>query len=284
MQEAVVHLSVAGVRITRSPDLPLEALLLGRPVAEAAALLPRLFNLCRMAQGTAARMALGLPVVEDTIAEVLRDHAVKIFVTLRRVFGMTPLPLPALTANTLFGPPGVLPTSPGDLADWMQAELPTAELARQIAARFRRGQAIIRALPPPPDPLAEGAFENSPAARQADHPVLRAVEARDGRGPMWRYLGLLADAETALAGHLPAPRMQGDTAVVQAARGAYALRITRSGGLVTGLVRRTPTDHILAPGGALEQALTGVDPALAPLVVALHDPCVPVTVREATHA
>jgi hypothetical protein len=34
----------------------------------------------------------------------------------------------------------------------------------------------------------------------------------------------------------------------------------------------------------LQAALTGCDPMLAPLVVALHDPFVPVTVQEAEHA
>jgi hypothetical protein len=284
MQGAVVHLSDTGVRIARSPDLPLEALLLGRPVAEAADLLPRLFNLCRMAQGTAARMALGLSSVDDPAAEVLRDHAAKLFVTLRQAFGLSPLGVPRLDRAALFGPAGTLPHSLADLDLWTSTDLPSAELARQIARRFVPGQAVTRALPPPPSPLGDGPFENSAAGRQAHHPLLRAVEAQSGRGPIWRYLGLLADAEAAFAGALPPPRMEGDIAVVQAARGAYAVRISQSGGRVTGLDRRTPTDHLLATGGALEQALNGCDPTLAPLVIALHDPCVPVTVGEAEHA
>jgi len=284
MQGAVVQLTAAGPRIRRSADLPLEALLLGRPVAEAAALLPRLFNMCRVAQGSAARMALGLPVLEDPAAEVLRDHAARLFVSLRLAFGLAPLPLPGLTPQTLFGPAGALPQTLTDLTDWLQTDLPTAALGRSIAGLFAPGVATTRPLPLPPAPLTPGAFENSAAARQAGHPLLRALAARDGCGPLWRYLGLLADSGAALAGALPPPRMHGDTAAVQAARGTYALRITQAGGLVTGLARRTPTDHILAPGGALEQALTGLPPALAPQVIALHDPCVPITVQEAQHA
>jgi hypothetical protein len=284
MQGAVVHLAATGVRIDRGPDLPLEALLLGRPVAEVAVLLPRIFNLCRIAQGTAARMALGLPVIEDPNAEVLRDHAAKVFVTLRQAFGLAPLPLPVLTPQSLFGSATRLPETRADLDDWMRMDAPCAELAREIAGAFPCGSATTRALAPPPDPLALGAFENSAAARQAGHPLLRDIERRNGRGPMWRYIGLLADAGAAMAGHLPPPRMQDNTAVVQAARGAYALRITHTAGLVTGLTRRTPTDHLLAPGGALEQALSTCSPTLAPLVIALHDPCVPVTLQEAQHA
>ncbi len=97
----------------------------------------------------------------------------------------------------------------------------------------------------------------------------------------------MADLEAAVTGHLPAPRLRGGVAVVPAARGAYALRLTTAGGMVTGFARRTPTDHMLARGGALMQALATLPPGLrgrAGQIVALHDPCVPVTVREASHA
>jgi hypothetical protein len=284
MQGAEVTWAAGRARITRQADLPLGALLLGRPVADAATLLPRLFNICRMAQGAAACLAMGLPVTTDPAAEVLRDHAVKLFITLRVSFDLPPLPLPRLTAAALFGPGETLPQSLMDYQTWQTADLPAAALARDIARRFAPQTATCAALPTPPDPLAEGAFENSPAGRQSGHPLLRAIEAHTGRGPLWRYLGLLADAEAALKGQLPAPALQGQTAVVQAARGAYALRITHSSGLVTSLSRRTPTDHLLAPAGALEQALSGAQPSLAPLIIALHDPCVPVTIREAQRA
>ena len=63
-----------GPTLTAAAPLPVEALVLGRPVAEAAELLPRLFNLCRMAQGLAAKLALGLPATEDPGTEIIRDH------------------------------------------------------------------------------------------------------------------------------------------------------------------------------------------------------------------
>ncbi|MBW6494568.1 MAG: hypothetical protein K0B16_08445, partial [Burkholderiaceae bacterium] len=72
-------------------------------------------------------------------------------------------------------------------------------------------------------------------------------------------------------------------AVVAAARGAYALRLPQANGHVTGIARTTPTDQIAAPGGALVQSLASL-PAdlaeLAALVVALHDPCLPVDLHE----
>ncbi len=273
----------AGWRLGRQPGPDLAALLVGRPVEEVAALLPRLFNLCRMAQSAAACLALGLPCEGDPGAEVIRDHLARIFVTLRRAFGMAPL-RPDVAG--VFGP-GSLPRDLAGLTAWLAADIPAAELARAVAQTFPVGLGLCRSLPAPQG-AQTGAFENSPAGRQAAHPLLQAVEAEQGRGPLWRYLGMLADLEAALAGRLPGPRrLQDGTAVVQAARGAYALRLDQSAGRVTSLHRVTPTDHQLAPGGALEQALAGLPAGRADLalqLVALHDPCIPVTLAEPCHA
>ncbi|MDP3342406.1 hypothetical protein [Frigidibacter sp.] len=273
-----------GWRLGRQPGPDLAALVIGRPVEDVAALLPRMFNLCRMAQSTAACMALGLPGEGDPGAEVIRDHLARIFVTLRRAFGMAPL-RPDVAG--VFGPAGRLPRELAELTGWIAADLPAADLARAVVKTFPVGMALCRPLPAPQG-TQTGAFENSPAGRQTAHPLLRAVEADQGRGPLWRYLGMLADLEAALAGQLPAPRCLPDgTAVVQAARGAYALRLGQSAGRVTDMTRVTPTDHQLAPGGALEQALTSLSPNrpdLALRLVALHDPCIPVTLPEVCHA
>ncbi|GGH43305.1 hydrogenase expression/formation protein HupK [Frigidibacter albus] len=273
-----------GWRIDRQPGPDLAALVIGRPVEEVAALLPRLYNLCRMAQSTAACLALGLPCEGDPGAEVIRDHLARIFVTLRRAFGMAPL-RPDVAG--VFGPAGHLPRNVGELSGWLTSDLPAAELARAVVQSFSAGMAVCRPLPAPQG-TQTGAFENSPAGRQAAHPLLRAIEADQGRSPLWRYLGMLADLEAALAGQLPAPRcLPGGTAIVQAARGAYALRLDQSDGRVTTMLRVTPTDHQLAPGGALEQALAGLPaqrPDLALRLIALHDPCIPVTLAEPCHA
>ena len=271
----------AGPVLRPGPMLPVEAMLLGKPMAEAAEMLPRLFNLCRVAQGMAALLSLGLPAAGDLRAEVIRDHLMKLCLLLPRALGAAPLPLPA--------DPACLPGSRGLPADGNPAgwDSPLAPLATRIAAAFAPGEACSDALPPPPRPLAEGAFENSAAGRQAGHPALKAIEAAHGRGPLWRFFGLVADLDAALQGRLPAPTVANGIACVPAARGAYGLRIAQAGGIVTGLHRRTPTDHLLAPGGALIGALAALPlakRALAPLVVALHDPCIPVTIDEVQHA
>ncbi len=78
-----------------APRVPVARLVVGRSVDEVAALLPRLFNLCRSAQSAAVETALGRPVEETGIAqEILRDHLLKFHVTWPAFFGFTPCPLP----------------------------------------------------------------------------------------------------------------------------------------------------------------------------------------------
>jgi hypothetical protein len=292
--------------LAAAAPLPLEALVLGKPVTEAAELLPRLFNLCRAAQGMAAKLSLSLPVTEDPTDDVVRDHVLKLCITLPRTFGLPATPIPSLpegweapreaqstslppggggmgwggSAASLLGPHG-LPSGPQDI------EGPLAPLFQSVARTFPPGIATSPALSAPDAPLAEGAFENSAAGRQCTHPLLRNIEATHGRGPLWRLAGLMADLAAALDNRLPAPTVADGTATVPAARGTYALRLTHANGLVTGITRRTPTDHLLAPGGALRMSLSTLPQTLhhlAPQVIALHDPCVPVTVREAANA
>jgi hypothetical protein len=281
---AGISVGLSGWRIDRQPGPDLAALLTGRPVHEVATMLPRLFNLCRMAQSAAARMALDLPHDCDTSAEVIRDHLARVFVTLRRAFDLPPL-RPDLAG--IFGPMARLPRNMAELTDWLASPIPAAELGRVVAQSFPGGLGAVRALPAPHG-VQIGAFENSPAGRQAAHPLLRMVEADQGRSPLWRFLGMLADLSAACDGALPPPfRLADGTAVVQASRGAYALRLGQLSGRVTSVLRVTPTDHQLAPDGALASALAHLPKDRADLVirlVALHDPCSPVTVAEVQHA
>lgn len=284
MSRQVATITLAGVAtvISAPPALPIEALVLGRPALDVAELLPRIFNLCGAAQGAAARLSLGLPGSGATQAETIRDHLLKLCAILPRAFGKTPLSIPSDPA-ALVGPDG-LPRSVEHMTAWQS---PAAALAATIRDLFAPGVASCFALPAPSDPLAAGAFENSAAGRQAHHPLLRSVEEVYGRGPLWRYLGIVADLEAALFGELPPPALRDGVAVVAASRGAYALRLRQAGGLVTGMERRTPTDHLMAEGGALVQSLRALPTemrSLAPALIALHDPCVPVLLREAVDA
>jgi hypothetical protein len=277
-------------------DLPnppaLGALLHGKSPAQAAELLPRLFNLCSAAQGMAARLSLGLPAAPDAqeslAREVLRDHLLALFITLPRAAGLPALPLPQGwqkspdIASALWGGP-----RPVLLAQWLASTHGLAPLVARISARFGQ-QAQVDPLP---FATAENAdsmvpLENSPAARHAGNALLRQAETLAGRGPLWRLLGRILDAEAAARSALPAPAMRADgMALVPAARGVYALRLDTDQGRITRICRITPTDHMLAPGGSLRRALSALDqPALAPLLVALHDPCLPVKLPEVGHA
>ncbi len=76
--------------------------------------------------------------------------------------------------------------------------------------------------------------------------------------------------------------------MVTTARGACFLSAEVRDNRVAALERSTPSDHMLAPNGILEQSLNslpGSKRQLAHLVIDLMDPCSPVTFREvAPHA
>ena len=107
-------------------------------------MLPRLFNLCRVAQGMAALLSLGLPAAGDLRAEVIRDHLMKLCLLLPRALGAAPLPLPA--------DPACLPGSRGLPADGNPAgwDSPLAPLATRIAAAFAPGEACRCVAAPSP--------------------------------------------------------------------------------------------------------------------------------------
>lgn len=287
---AVLTLARRGDRLapqlTLPAPLPLDLLLAGKTATETALLLPRLFSLCRMAQETAACLTLGLPAPDAPAlaAEVLRDHLILLCATLPRAARLPVQALPNNPATFLCGPTGRLPATLAGL-EALAPNHPVLALLLGLAP----GEACTAALPPPqPDTVFAGqALENSPAGRQAHLPLLCEIEARLGRGPLWRYVGILADALAAHEGRLPPARLAQRTALVPAARGTYALRLSMVGGRVTAIARATPTDHLLAPGGALLAAfacLPAAKSALAPVILALHDPCIPLALQEAGDA
>jgi hypothetical protein len=272
---------------------PLGRLLAGKSSEAAANMLARLFNLCGAAQGAAARLSAGLELGPDMMTglarDVLRDHLLALFVTLPRDCDLPPMPLPANwqakgdLSGALWGGP-----RPLVLEDWLRSGAGLAPLAKAIRARFP-GQLGASG----PLPFASAAsvdrfepLENSPAMRHARDTLLKQAEAAHGRGPLWRLLGRICDAEDAALGKLPAPERRLDgMALVPAARGVYALRLRVRASGVRGIMRWTPTDHMLAPGGALRTALASTrDPALARLIVALHDPCLPTRLEVPAHA
>lgn len=293
---AALHIALTprGPDIRPPTPMPVAALLLGKSAEEAAETLPRLFNLCRAAQGMGARHALGLPVrPEDAAAlgrEILREHLMRLMVLWPRRLGLPPAPLPTEdeVAEAVFGPSGHLP-APEAFETWLSAGMGVAPVIAAIAAAFTPGEAVANLPPPSPDTLGRAvAQENSIATRHPGDPLLAGLAARHGRGPLWRAVARLVDLNAALQGRLDlAPRDAGGLTVVPAARGAYALSAQVTGGRVTAFERHTPTDHLLAPGGALALSLASLPGAkahLAPLVTDILDPCIPYEIAEAAHA
>lgn len=276
-------------KITPPDPVPVARLVLGRPPEEVAALMGHIFNLCGVAQGLAVRLSLGLPIAPlDARREILRDHLAKLCLHLPRALGLAPQPLPegwaaggaALQSWIWGGAP------PADLEAFLASGRGVAPLLTAFTKAFAPGEAVAD-LPPLTDPMQLTAQENSPAGRVAAHPLMAQAEAGFGRGPLWRVLGRALDLH-AVAEAVPEPELRADgTALVAAARGTYALRARAVAGVVTALARVTPTDHLIAPGGALSLSLATLPAAkigLAALVIDSLDPCVPVSVKEVRHA
>lgn len=289
------------LRALRPAALPVSRMIVGKPVREAADLLPRLFNLCRAAQGTAARLAFGLLVppehTEALRLEILREHLIRICLKLPGHFGAGPVALPrdwplagdALRA-AVFGPDGKMPDDCDGFERYLAEGGGLGRLLAQVRDCFGPHEAASAALPgmDAGNALCGGALENSVAGRQAPHPVLRMIERRMGRGPLWRTAARGYDAEACMNGLLPGLLVSGEGfAIVPAARGSYAVSASVAEGIVTGFRRVTPTDHLLAAGGVLDQALASLPAAragMAPLLLDILDPCSPVRLEEVCHA
>lgn len=286
----IITRGAGGLAMSRPAPLPIALMLQGRPVAEALDLLPRIFNLCRAAQAMALRLALGLGAGDTTAlrAEIRREHLAKLWLIWPGLLGLPPQPLRAdawadVWADVWGG------AVPDDLAGWLGAGRGAGPLLAAIARAFAPGEACARLpLVTPQSAFSAGPQENSVAARQAAHPLMRQAEHRFGRGPLWQALARVIEADALAKGDLPAITvLPCGTAIVPAARGAYAIRAEACEGMLTRFERRTPTDHLCAPGGGLEQALTALPlekHPLAPLVVDILSPCVPVAFREVADA
>ncbi len=272
-----------GLQVEAPAPLPVEQLVLGKPAEEVAELVPRLFNLCRHAQEVAVRMALGLPVRVDQDAklqlDIRREHMVQLGILLPEQLNLPPVPLTDAKVRL---------DGAETFDDLLSLIGPFAPVLRGIAERFSTGEGVAEGLElaTPEQTPTVVALENSVAARQAGHPVLRDIETHWGRGPLWRAVARLIEIATETP--LPAPgRTTSGWSVVPAARGYYAVRATVEAGRVTAFERITPTDHMLMSGGLLQRSLATLPEAkrtLAPLLLKILDPCVPLTLKGTDHA
>lgn len=270
-----------------APKPPVAAMLCGRPVGDAVTLLPRLFNLCRVAQDIAVRMVFDQPLAPtwraDLADDIARDHLLKLGVLLPRALDLpariTPRDNLADMAQALMGR---LPETGPGFQGYIGGDTPLAEMLRAVDRAFEAHEACAGDTLPIvlPHGFGPDLAENTVAQRHCDHPVMRDLEHRRGRGPMWRIMARALDIQACLARRLPDPQMGAGVVMVPAARGAYIIAARQENGVVSDFARTTPTDHLLMPQGVLEHSL-GSLPAqkhdLARLVVDILDPCVPVT-------
>lgn len=267
---------------------PVGRLVIGRPVSEVAEIVPRIFNLCPMAQRMAIVVAAGsVPTSEDKArlrAEICREHALRLAVLLPSRFGVDRMAVPASLDDQRIAFWGAdrLPA----LEDVMQSGAGIGPLLAAVADRFAEGVAVCAPLDAPDEIAAFGdaALENSVAARHPDHPWLTWIEARYGRGPLWRVAARAVDFDAFSRGLEPDIQSPATgRAMVPAARGTYALTMDVVDGCVARFDRMTPTDHLMADQGVMAQSLATLPPAshsLAGALVDILDPCSPVTLEE----
>lgn len=281
---------------TLPEPLPIAQMVIGKPAGVVATMLPRLFNLCRVAQAQAVGVALGLDTPADVATEILRDHLLKLFVTWPELLGLGSRPLPGNWSGdsegvlrAIFGPAGE-PVSPVDFGDFLLSGQGVAPVLRAIDRSFGKDEATCALLPlaTPETIWSTRPMENSVAMRHANNPSMRAIETARGRGPLWRAAARVLDVAAVYDKVIPAPYSpEPGVAVVSAARGAYGLKLKVDAGVVTDFARVTPTDTLIAPGGVLEQTLASIDPAragLAALVIDILDPCVPIRLQQGVMA
>ena len=280
-------------KVVTPPPLPVSDMFIGKPVGQVVEILPRLFNLCRVAQSVAIREALRLLVTEDDFealrVEILTDHAQKLLVMYPRALGLAPMCAMPKRAddirNCVFGGFTSLRTD-RDFAAFLESGQGAAPVLQAIYANFGPGVAVTEEFPL--SFRSSGAIENSAAARHQDHPVMRFLERVHGRGMLWRCFARLLDIERFSARAPNAERSADGWVRVPTARGAYFVRAEARDGVLTKLNRITPTDHMLVAGGIADRTLASVPTGksdIAQLAITLLDPCSPVTLtQEVAHA
>lgn len=300
MNAALPHTPTLSVKAT--PALPVDKMVIGMQAEEAAALLPRVFNLCRTAQSMAARAAFNLQIPEtapkDLADEIVREHVLRLCLRWPRMLGLPTVSLPPdwptnpkVLRQALFGDHGCLPDTLFELVEFMSAGIGIGQVLQAIHATFEHGEACTPklALSTPANVFEKVAQENSVATRHAHLQIMREIEAEFGRGPLWRVVAMGLDVQLCLEGALPNPvNVAQGRVVVPAARGLYAVTAKVNKGKVAEFQRTTPTDHLLAPNGTMQQALARThrsesDPA-AKLLIEILNPCIPVSLREVEHA
>jgi hypothetical protein len=283
------------LRVSAPPPRSPATLLIGKRPEDALRVLPLQFNLCPMAHGTAAALALGLTVppgnVPGLAGEILREHALVMLRDWPLALGGTP------DAEAL---KGLITLSPARL-DRLELDLfgmsAQAWLERGTPARTDPDTPALAALREvaswPADhgraPLAGDPTYLVRCMREDD--VIAAAADTAAPGLHLRMLARMREAARLVveiregAVNVRCGLAPDGGAWAEAARGKLRHRATLSGERIAAYSIATPTDSMTAPGGFLAQLLGSALRAPSALrrkafAIALScaDPCIEVDI------
>lgn len=279
------------LRVAKPPRLPIEDVMLRQPIDTAHRLLVQNVNYANASLVLAASKLFDLPAPpsmhDDVRHEVLRDHVLKLWITLPTHFGLTGAPLPPregagdhIVAEALFGPAGAPPPNAEQFERFLQSESRIAVVLRKIDQCFEAEEAATGKLDPFTSCSGLGAapLENSLAQRHLLHPVMRHIAETRGRGPLWRATARIFDAYACLRDRLPLAHCPAsDRVCVPVSQGTCLFEARSETGRVTRFRMVSPDDHLLARGGILDrmlETLPGTKEGLLPLLLDILDPSV----------
>ena len=302
------------VRIDAPPMLSLTRMLAGKPVNEAGRLAGVVFSGAPLCEQLATDAASGLPVTPRSLhqlaLEVLHHHAIRFASAWPAAIGLPQMVPPRVAAadaaldlaglsRALFGPDGP-PRRLSEFESWIAAgAVPAARVFRHIWCHWdgRWGRAELP-LWAPGMPLGhldwtEATIDGLPVetglpARVADSNLMREIEARRGRGIIWRLAARVVDA-TELLDRLGqgcddslAQGLSPDTGCALAPNGTLLVRLEIQGGTVARYLRLSPTDFALHPRGLMKRVLATLPVreraplrAVAALAIESVDPFMP---------
>lgn len=303
-------------RLTLAGGADIARCVVGRPAAEVAVLLPRVFNLCAAAHTEAAAAALGMaddhPTRREEAArqERAREHVLAIACDWPAILGQEPQRallrmlaggadgMKTLRTSLLGTEIALAEGTPQRLDHWLRAGAsPTARLLAFCRGNLDPAWGRAELARPDLPEIAAALDAGSPAAPREttaadawrDAPLIRTLLGREGASLFVRMLARLLDLIDCLdprrerGGALPAGASAG-IGLSRAARGLLAHRARVEDGIVTDYRVLSPSAWNLAAGGLLPRALAALPiraetPMLARLVVSCVDPCVPVRLR-----
>lgn len=279
------------LRVAKPPRLSIDEMMRGQPVAAAEGILLQHASYTNAPLLLAARRVFDLPVTpamqDDMRQEILRDHVLKLWITLPTHFGLAGAPLPPregagdhIVAEALFGPAGAPPPTPDAYERFLQSDRRMGALLRKIDRCFEAGEAATGKLDPftSSSGLVAAPLENSLAQRHLLHPVMRHIAETRGRGPLWRTTARIYDAYACLRDRLPLAHAPAAHRVcVPVSQGSCLIEARAQAGRIARFRIVAPDDHLLANGGILDRmfdTLPAIKEGLVPLLLDIVDPSV----------